>query len=172
MAITRIFASIIPAQGVNHTVDQRWNIFGIFSKIIINGDQWELPNGLEAYLRFVVEGSGRLDGMVRFRSYDDDTPINETPFVIDSPPGTRGNTVTCYDLTLKLPIQKLYPKIAASSVGSDIETVFIIEILVPRSLVDPSYHEEDPEKVQAAVLAASPIFLVCRCNPAKTETKQ
>lgn len=171
MPITRIFASIIPAMGVNHTVDQKWNAFGIYSKIVVNGDQWEIPGGLVSYLRFVIEGNGRMEGIVRLRPYDTDVPILDTPFVIDPPPHTRENMVTCYDMTLQMGVHRLFPKIAASSVGAEIETTFILEILVPRTLVDPSYEEEDPEKTQAAVIAASPIFLVCRpINPNTTMT--
>lgn len=151
----KIHASVIPAFFIRRQQDGRWMIADTLSKVTVQGDELTLPGGLPFYLRLAIYGSGRCEGVIRLTTFNDGTvdqvkTLVEQEWGFDVPPSPQSgeHQATIFEAAMALPITRLFPHVAASSLGSPIQTTFILEV-TSRDF----QHEE--------VLTSTPIILCC-----------
>ncbi len=169
MAITKVFGTIIPALYIGHEGKQ-WTIAGTIMEINVVGDQVLLPEGLNVYVRISIEGSGRVDAVLRLRQHESDTIIHEQAMVFGTPPEAEKNetALSTLEAAIRLPIDRLYPAIAASSLGATIRTAFVLEFMIPENILEAGFEGPTPE-TQGVVIASAPLYLIC--NPKQTLTQ-
>ena len=165
MALSKIFGTIIPAQYIGHD-GQYWTVAGTLLGLIVNGDQVVFPGGLKLWIRVTAEGHGRLDAVIRVRNYESEEVIHEQTLTIDYPPTGHNpeKSLNTYDLSFCLKLERLYPAVAASSLGVQVQTSFMIEMVVPGNLFDPSITDTG-EGVPGAIITMTPLYLTCNPPP-------
>lgn len=164
--IKRIFGTILPALYVGHEGKQ-WTIAGTLMELSVVGDQIILPEGLGVYGRVTIDGVGMVQCVFRLRQFESDEIIfskNMPPMEAPPDPMEREKNLSTFEFHVRLPIDRLYPAVAASSLGSAIKTTFVLELLAPIRTIQEFTSPETENDLM--LLAVAPIYL--NCHPRQT----